>query len=266
MNTQISTRDKFKLAFQAEGLKLKRRKMIKLSYLIPLAGIVFLIIGVTFADRFKDILLATDLVTLENVLDGYIGFFMFIMFPIMIAVYTASISSIEREAKTAFTIGVLPTSPFIVFLTKIFKNLINTIIGVFIGLVSVMLFAVIANNYLEWFPKDYSFMYFVERVFYGELGSLMFLPIIILHTWLGERFSIKLLNMFSIMFVGFVTTAIATKGYLYLPYTLPFELLDSYFSSEHSFLVSIGTYLAYLFGMLYLVYLDYEKNIFKRKK
>lgn len=268
MSTQNSLLNKFMLAFKAEGLKLKRRKMIKLSYLIPLSGIVFLGFGLSFADKFKMLFADSGAIKFEDMLDIYMGFFMYAIFPIMIAVYTASISSIEREAKTGFTLGVLPTSPFLVFLTKILKNFINTVLGVFVGLVSVMIFAVIANNSLQWYPTEYDYMHFLELIGYGQLGSLMFIPIIILHTWLGERFNIKLLNMFGMMFIGFVTTLIVTKtqSYLYIPHTLPVELMHSYFDPDSNFAVSVITYILWTGGLLYLVFLDLNKNIFRRKK
>ncbi len=268
MSTTISTLDKFLLAFQAEGLKLKRRKMIKLSYLIPLSGLVLLSFIVIFVDDYKAIIqMADGALTINDALDLYFAFFMTIMFPVMIAIYTASISSIEREAKTEFTLGVLPTSPFLVFLSKIAKNLLNTIIGVFIGISSVMVFSVIANHYLEWFPKEYELSFFLERLFYSQVGSFLFLPIIILHTWLGERFNIKLLNMFGIMFIGLVAIGFNAKGtYIYIPHSLPMEVINSYKNIQRSFALSLTTYFAYIVGLLGLAYYDLEKNIFQRRK
>ncbi len=268
MNSQAGILNKIILAYKAEGLKLKRRPMIKLSYLISLLGLVFLALMLMFADNFKEFFLENKLIKFEDLLDLYIGFYMYFMFPVMIAIYTASISTIEREAKTELTLGVLPTSHFIVFLTKITKNIVNTIIGVFIGTGSAMIFAVIANSYLEWFPMDNHFMYFVERIFYVQLGSIMFIPIIILHTWIGERLNVKLLNMFGMMFIGFVTTLIVSVSgtYLFIPHTLPFELILSYNDPNHVFTYSVTGYFVWLIGLLYLVYMDLEKNIFKRKK
>ncbi len=268
MNSQAGILNKFILAYKAEGLKLKRRPMIKLSYLIPLFGLVFLALILMFADNFQEYFVENQLIKFEDLLDMYIGFFMYFMFPVMIAIYTASISTIEREAKTELTLGVLPTSPFLVFTSKVTKNIINTILGVFVGTSSAMIFAVIANSYLEWFPMDNDFMYFVERTLYAQAGSFMFIPMIILHTWIGERLNIKLLNMFGMMFIGVTATLYTTKTgiYLYLPHTLPTELMFSYLNPEVEFLYSLGAYLMWIGGLLYLAYLDFEKNIFKRKK
>ncbi len=268
MISNIGVLNKFMLAFKAEGLKLKRRKMIKLSYLIPVLGLVFLAFGLIFADDFKPFFLESGVFTFEMLLNIYVGFFLFVMFPAMIAIYTASISSVEREAKTEFTLGVLPTSHFLIFLAKILKNIINTVVGVFVGLVSVMIFAVIANNSLEWFPQDYSFGFFWEKIYQGQIGSLLFIPIIILHTWIGERLNVKLLNMFGMMFIGLVATlyVINAESFLYLPHSLPVEILESYKNPEVSFTVSLVSYFAWLIGLLGIVYLDLEKNIFKRKK
>ncbi len=268
MNAQLSIMDKFLLAFKAEGLKLKRRKMIKLSYLIPLFGLVLLALVLMFADTFREIIIQVG--TFEKVMTFYVGFFMMFMFPTMIAVYTASISSIEREAKTGFTLGVLPTSPFLVFLTKILKNMINTFIGTFIGISSVVAFALIANSQMEWFVVEKGFFDYMPMILKIEAVSLLFLPIIILHTWLGERFNIKLLNLFGMIFLGILFTSLA-RGYetnLYLPYSLPFEFMDTIMDKGEnlSYWPSLLAILGYIFGLLYLVYLDLEKNIFKRKK